>query len=70
MLNPFEAITKVIKDIIIITCLDKFKKFPFNVITLLPSTTIKLEIAFINVSILLIVKEIANTTTNIDKKIA
>ena len=60
MLNPFEAIKKVImhKDIVISLAIKL--KFLLVLIILLPSTIIKLEIAFKTVSMLLIVSDIAN----------
>ena len=57
ILIPFEAIMKEISAINIISIFDSFKKSPLKLKIFLPSTTIKLEIALIIVSILLIVRE-------------
>ena len=59
MLIPFAATKKVIMHKNTTTALDKFKLLDFKVIIFLTSTIIRLDIAFIKVSILLTVKEIA-----------
>ena len=62
MLKPLDATINVIKDIKINSFLDNFKLSSLKSIICLASTTIKLEIAFIKVSILLTVSDIAKKT--------
>ena len=68
MSKPLEAITKEIIDKNKIKILDSFRQFVFflksNVA--LPSTTIKLDIALINVSTVEIVKDKPSITINKD----
>ena len=62
MLKPLDATINVIKDIKINSFLDNFKLSSLKFIICFASTTIKLEIAFIKVSILLTVSDIAKKT--------
>ena len=66
ILRPLDATKNVIKDNRIIIYFDNFKQSPLNLTTFFPSTMIKLDIALINVSMLLIVKEIARIRTIMD----
>ena len=65
-LIPFEAISNAIEDNIIIIILDKYTKLKLELIIFFPSTMNKLEIAFIKVSMLLIVKDMAKNTITIE----
>ena len=59
MLKPLDATINVIKDIKINTFFENFRLSSLKSIICLASTTIKLEMAFIKVSILLTVSDIA-----------
>ena len=69
ILNPFEAIAKAIIESTTIKYFERFKKLVFllRLKVALPSTTIKLDIAFTKVSTVLIVKDSPSITIIIDK---
>ena len=68
ILKPLDAITNTIIESNIIKQFESLKQFPLKLIILLPSTIIRLEIALIRVSMLLMVNDIPRTITITDSK--